>query len=439
MPIDSSPPSLLFSEAERVAAIFANQTSWLLRNAIGTGPNADRSRVWSGKGLSAARTGQTGVLIVDPSCQPGAATIDRGLRFLRESRSGDVLIWSAMRDRDLEGHFLARGCTDSFRPSWMWRDLTRAVTTLIGATPRLAGGVTIRVAAAADRDAISAARSIPYVSPDQIQTTIDLATLPEDERRVWLLIAHRERPGTVGPVIGLAAVNIADYQGHPVAALFNLGVEPGERRRGIGTALTRAACELAARQGATGIGLNATPDGERIYRALGFAPCGSGQTWYLTARRLQSPPDERQVAWAVKLGRGEIAGLSPPPPDHEMPNGETPLVFAGRFGQVEAARWLIAHGAEPEIGALWSLGMRDEARGLMADARYRDATRPPDLTTPLHEAVRAGDEELARLLIEAGADLTIRDAYYHSTPLGWANALGRPEIGALIAEAGGTS
>lgn len=436
MPIDSSARPALATDAGRVAAFYANQTRWLLRHATGTTVTADPARVWTGHGLTAARTGQTGVLIVDLDNRLEPSTLDRGLTFLRESDCGDVLIWSARADRELELGFLSRGCTGAFLPRWMWRDVSEALPL---ASNELPDGVTIRVASPSDRDAIAAAASIPYASPDQIQTTIDLATLPEDARQVWLLMAREQRPGAEGPVIGIAAVNLSSHNGVPVAAVFNLGVDPGQRRRGVGTALTRAACELAAGQGAIGMGLSATPDGERIYRALGFTDCGSGQTWHLTAARLRSPPTALEVAWAERLGRGEIAGLSPTSPDHEMPNGETPLAFAARFGQVEAARWLIAHGVEPEIHALWSLGMRHEARALMVDARYRDAMRPPSLTTPLHEAVRAGDEQLARLLIEAGADLTIRDGHYHGTPLRWADVLGRPEIGTLIAEAGGTT
>ena len=437
MPIDSPFRPTPTSDAERVAAIYANQTHWLLRNATGTAVTTDANRVfWTGHGLTAARTGSTGVLIADPDNRPGSATIDRGLGFLRDTDSGDVLIWSAGDDPELDLRFLSRGCTDSFRPRWMWRGLPATFPTTWN---ELADGVTIRVAVASDRDAIAAATTIPYVSPDQIQTTIDLAILPEDARRVWLLIARDHQPAGQEPVIGLAAVNITSHKGFPVAALFNLGVDPGWRRRGVGTALTRAACELAAGQGAIAIGLNATPDGERVYRALGFVDCGSGQTWHLTATRLRQLPTGPEVDWAERLGRGDLAGLAAPAPDLAMPNGETPLAFAARFGQAGPARWLIGHGVEPEIVPLWRLGMRDAARAAINDPRYRDARRPPQLTTPLHEAIHSGDEELARLLIEAGADLTIRDGVYRGTPLRWAHVLGRPEIGALIAEAGGTS
>lgn len=435
MPIDYRslvPPS---TNADRVLAIFANQTDWLRTIETGAGLHADPSRVWTGQGLIAARTGLTGVLILDPHHRPAASTIDHGLRFLGETGCGDVLVWSSVEDRDLDLTFLSRGCTDSFRPSWMWRDLAPDVSVSSGRS--LSPGITISIAEEDDRGDIAAATSLPYGAvPAEL---IDLATVPNRERRVWIVIARKERAGANARLVGLTAVNLLDYRGCLVAALFNLAVDERERRQGIGTALTRAACEIAASSGAIGIGLNATPDGERIYRPLGFADCGSGQTWFLTGKRLRSLPARAEIESAEMLGRGEIAVLSPPAPDHEMPNGETPLEFAARFGQVETARWLISHGVEPEIGSLWTLGMRDEARSLANDPRFLNAVRRCGQTTPLHEAIHAGDEELVRMLIAAGADLTIRDGVHHGTPLRWAEVLGQSGIAALIAGADGTT
>jgi ankyrin repeat protein len=41
-------------------------------------------------------------------------------------------------------------------------------------------------------------------------------------------------------------------------------------------------------------------------------------------------------------------------------------------------------------------------------------------TTPLHQAAYGGDLELARLLVELGADVDRPDPTYQATPLGWA-------------------
>ena len=48
--------------------------------------------------------------------------------------------------------------------------------------------------------------------------------------------------------------------------------------------------------------------------------------------------------------------------------------------------------------------------------------------TPLHEAALHGHIEMAKLLIEHGADTTVRDPYYYAPPIGWAEYNGREEM-----------
>lgn len=48
--------------------------------------------------------------------------------------------------------------------------------------------------------------------------------------------------------------------------------------------------------------------------------------------------------------------------------------------------------------------------------------------TPLHEAALHGHIEMAKLLIEHGADTSIRDPYYYAPPIGWAEYNGREEM-----------
>src|SRR5262249_29574852 len=45
---------------------------------------------------------------------------------------------------------------------------------------------------------------------------------------------------------------------------------------------------------------------------------------------------------------------------------------------------------------------------------------PLGRNTPLHDAAWAGDLETVKLLVELGADTSIRDPHYGGTPLGWA-------------------
>lgn len=48
--------------------------------------------------------------------------------------------------------------------------------------------------------------------------------------------------------------------------------------------------------------------------------------------------------------------------------------------------------------------------------------------TPLHEAALHGHIDMAKLLIDHGADTTIRDPYYYAPPIGWAEYNGEPEM-----------
>jgi ribosomal protein S18 acetylase RimI-like enzyme len=83
-----------------------------------------------------------------------------------------------------------------------------------------------------------------------------------------------------GRVLGEVTVNLADGG----AGLFDMGVAPDARRRGIGLALTRAACTVADERGCRIVTLNATADGEWVYKSAGFVSAGFGMTWWLFPR-----------------------------------------------------------------------------------------------------------------------------------------------------------
>jgi hypothetical protein len=64
-----------------------------------------------------------------------------------------------------------------------------------------------------------------------------------------------------------------------------------------------------------------------------------------------------------------------------------------------------------------------------------NACNPPGFHahgTALHQAVDSGSLAAVKTLVEAGADLSRRDLLYQGTPLGWAEHLQRPEIGAYL-------
>lgn len=424
------PQSTSPREPFAVRAMYANQTRWLIRLAVGAGSPSATGRAWEDGGLVAARTGSTGVLVTPLGGDPTPGQIDAGLAWLALNGGGDVLIWSAVPNPSLDLVFASRGCQESFVPCWMWRTLP------MDALPRpVPRDIAISIATEGDRAELAGVRDVPYATPDLSLPILSLATREETPRSVWLVIARQRQrpPNRPAPIVGVGTLHLLDVEGKTIAGLYNLGVRPDQQGRGIGTALTAALCRIATAHGAAGIALNATPAGEPVYRGAGFVETGRGQTWFLPQERLRSRPDPDTVRGAEVLGSGMTSDLPASLAGTDrMPNGDTPLAFAARFRQRRSAVWLMANGARPEIPALWRVGLRAEALAAMQDPRYLNAQDGPEGTTPLHEAIRDDDVELARLLVGAGADLSIQDRQYRSTPLGWARALHRPHLSTLI-------
>jgi ankyrin repeat protein len=90
------------------------------------------------------------------------------------------------------------------------------------------------------------------------------------------------------------------------------------------------------------------------------------------------------------------------------------LHLMAKRGNAAAVKWLLERGVNPS--ALWN---------------HWGA-----LVTPLHLATLANHPDVARELLDAGADSTIRDSMHDSDALGWANFFQRREIVALIERSG---
>jgi len=100
--------------------------------------------------------------------------------------------------------------------------------------------------------------------------------VPQEALAGQLAVERRrlDPPGTLirftGRIGGTLAGTAALLGRHGVAGLYVITVRPEFRRRGIGTALTAAALAAARDRGLTVATLHATPDGEPVYRRMGF-------------------------------------------------------------------------------------------------------------------------------------------------------------------------
>jgi len=115
------------------------------------------------------------------------------------------------------------------------------------------------------------------------------------------------------------------------------------------------------------------------------------------------------------------------------------LLAALALGDLSGAEylWINAPGERTYDGALHLMSKRGDVRavrwllerGANANARWGhwDAQ-----VTPLHLAALAGHDAVTRLLLEAGADPTIRDSKHDSDARGWAEFFGRREIARLM-------
>jgi ribosomal protein S18 acetylase RimI-like enzyme len=220
---------------------------------------------------------------------------------------------------------------------------------------------------------------------------------------VHLLAVRDQRGRNIGGVI----VN----PWRRIAGIYDMGVHPEHRRRGIGRALTLAACRLAADLGCTHAVLNATPEGELLYRTVGFQRLGEGRTWWRHPGERATP---RQTDLVEAIGFGDLArleGLRPTRAELERPIGGagSPLVISVLTGQPAVAAWILERRPELTSADLGAPGY-----------------------TLLHAAAEWDAPEVAAVALAHGADTTIRDGTHNGTPLGWAEHLGRERIKAML-------
>ena len=121
---------------------------------------------------------------------------------------------------------------------------------------------------------------------------------------------------------------------------------------------------------------------------------------------------------AVNLGRyADAEAMLRDDPARIGPDGRDTIALHLSVSKRNMAtiRWLLAHRIDVN------------AKRLMWDFNH----------TALHMTVESGEIDIARLLLDAGADPNIRDDKVNATALGWADHFGRADFAQLIREKGG--
>ena len=142
---------------------------------------------------------------------------------------------------------------------------------------------------------------------------------------------------------------------------------------------------------------------------------------------------------------------------------DSAIAVAAVLGEIEAVRHLVKRGARVTLPIAVALGRIEDFRRLLPasgdDERHLaltiaadygeievvrmllDAGEDPNRynpigghshTTPLHQAAFRGNLDMARLLVERGARLDMKDILWHGTPADWARHEGKTEMEAYL-------
>lgn len=408
------------NRAQLIRAAAANHAEWFAANARASGGEVNETN-----GVTWTATARE-VTLAFPRLDADTAgeTLDTLIAecFRRKVEKASCWSLSPTRPRDLGARMAARGFEWGWRPHWMALDLHQVTGDSV-----LPEGLHI----AADEGSEWDVDDLPCYRREDAAFRHALAHA--QPRRTWHFGAWLD-----GQIVGQSAIYLTTGR-LGVAGIYNVGVVPSARHRGIGSAVSLAACQWAKALGCRYALLNSAADA--LYERLGFVSLGYGQTWWMHSATLTAPPpNAAQIRFAEAIGRGDAATLDTLPPsdlpadlDAALPSGTMPMQLAVQSRQPRSAEWLAAHGATLDILTAWDLGWKARARRLLVASPELANRRTGNWqTTPLHEAIVRDDMALVRLLLRAAPDLEIQDTEFHSTPVGWARHFGRTEIIALL-------
>jgi GNAT superfamily N-acetyltransferase len=247
------------SSGDLVRAAAANQTEWMARTADAAGGIVRRERgvTWTAS--------TAGAVLAFPELSRARlqGLLPQLLSAAPRAGAREASCWSLLptEPEELGAELEAAGFREGWQAHWMAVEIGSRAG---GSSPE---GVDVGLAPPTWKPT-----GLPWDGEGVAAIRSKLAGA--QPRRVWHLGAWRN-----GHPVGHAVVNVTSGR-LGVAGIYDMGVAPGERRRGIGRALTLAALQLASSQGCAAATLNATADGELLYRALGFRSVGVAQTWW---------------------------------------------------------------------------------------------------------------------------------------------------------------
>jgi ribosomal protein S18 acetylase RimI-like enzyme len=171
------------------------------------------------------------------------ADLESAVRIAVERGVSDMGCWALAPDERLGRRLLGLGFQDGWQPHWMGIEPARRDV----------------LPGQAAEETAECSTALPYGHDPA----------PSDVARHFVV-----RDG--GSLVGHVVLHVEGDTG----GIYDMGVAPEARRKGHGTALTLAAVAAAHELGCASVTLNATGEGELLYRSVGFASLGHGMTWW---------------------------------------------------------------------------------------------------------------------------------------------------------------